>query len=75
MDAARLGVTGKVNLSFVVCEDGTMCEYKVESGVGFGIDDEALRVIKKMNGLWEPGSLRGKTVRVRYSVPINFQLK
>jgi TonB family protein len=74
MDAARLGVTGKVKLSFVVREDGTMGECKVDSGVGFGIDDEALRVVRKMNGLWEPGSLRGKTVGVRYTVPINFQL-
>jgi TonB family protein len=74
VDAARLGVTGKVKLSFVVREDGTMGEYKVESGVGFGIDDEALRVVKKMSGLWEPGFLRGKTIPVRYTVPINFQL-
>ncbi|WP_026631959.1 energy transducer TonB [Dyadobacter alkalitolerans] len=74
MDASQRGVTGRVYLSFVVCEDGSMCEYKVESGVGFGLDDEALRVVKKMSGMWEPGMMRGKIVRVRYNLPINFQM-
>ncbi|MCF2490566.1 energy transducer TonB [Dyadobacter sp. CY347] len=73
-DASQKGVTGRVYLSFVVCEDGSMCDYKVESGVGFGLDDEALRVVKKMSGMWEPGMMRGKVVRVRYNLPINFQI-
>ena len=74
-DAARRGVAGRVQLSFVVCEDGSLCEYKVEKSAGFGLDEEALRVVKKMNGSWEPGLLRGKPVRVRYNVPINFQVQ
>jgi TonB family protein len=73
-EASRRGVTGRVYLSFVVCEDGTMCDYKVESGVGFGLNEEALRVVKKMNGMWEPGLMRGKPVRVRYNLPINFAI-
>lgn len=74
-DAARRGVAGRVMLSFVVCEDGTMCEYKVENRVGYGLDEEALRVVKLMNGKWEPGVLRGEKVKVKYNVPINFQLE
>ncbi|MCF0051334.1 energy transducer TonB [Dyadobacter sp. LJ53] len=74
LEASRRGVTGRVYLSFVVCEDGSMCDYKVESGVGFGLDKEALRVVKKMSGMWEPGMLRGKVVRVKYNLPINFQM-
>lgn len=75
MEAARRGITGRVQLSFVVCEDGSLCEYKVENGIGFGLDDEALRVVKKMSGMWNPGVLRGKKVRVRYNLPINFQVQ
>lgn len=74
VNAAKRGVSGKVILSFIVCEDGSMCDYKVESGVGFGLDDEALRVVKLMNGLWQPGVLRGQKVRVKYKLPVNFQL-
>lgn len=74
-DASRRGISGKVQLSFVICEDGSLCDYKVEKGLGFGLDDEALRVVKKMNGLWEPGVHRGKKVRVKYNLPINFQLQ
>ena len=74
MDAARRGVTGRVFLSFVVCEDGSMCDYKVENSAGFGFDEEALRVVKKMSGMWEPGVLRGKVVRVKYNLPINFEV-
>ncbi|MBO9614539.1 MAG: TonB family protein [Dyadobacter sp.] len=75
IDAARRGVAGRVMLSFVVCEDGSMCEYKVENRVGYGLDEEALRVAKLMNGKWNPGEMRGQKVRVKYNVPINFQLE
>ena len=74
VEASRRGVMGRVMLSFTVCEDGSMCDYKVEKGVGFGLNEEALRVVKKMDGLWQPGSLRGKVVPVKYDLPINFQL-
>lgn len=75
IDAARRGVAGRVMLSFVVCEDGSMCDYKVENRIGYGLDDEALRVVKLMNGKWDPGSMRGQKVKVKYNVPINFQLE
>jgi TonB family protein len=74
-EAARIGATGRVMLSFVVCEDGSMCEYKVENRAGYGLDEEALRVVKLMNGKWEPGVMRGQKVRVKYNVPVNFQLE
>lgn len=74
INAARRGVSGRILLSFVVCEDGSVCDYKVESGAGFGLDDEALRVVKLMNGRWEPGVQRGQKVRVKYNLPVNFQL-
>jgi TonB family protein len=75
LEASRRGIQGRVFLSFVVCEDGSLCDYKVEKGVGFGLDDEALRVVKKMNHLWEPGEMRGKKVRVKYNLPINFTVQ
>ncbi|SEJ56705.1 TonB family C-terminal domain-containing protein [Dyadobacter koreensis] len=74
-DAARKGVSGKVLLSFTVCEDGSLCDYNVEKSVTKDIDEEALRVVKKMSGKWEPGEMRGQKVRVKYNLPVNFQLQ
>ncbi|CAG5011848.1 hypothetical protein DYBT9275_05038 [Dyadobacter sp. CECT 9275] len=74
-DAARKGVSGRVMISFVVCEDGSLCDYKLEKGVKSDIDQEALRVVQKMDGKWNPGVLRGEKVRVKYNLPVNFQLQ
>lgn len=75
VEASRRGISGRVKLSFSVCEDGSLCEYKVEKGLVPDIDEEALRVVKKMSGQWEPGELRGQKVKVRYSFPLNFMLE
>ncbi|WP_221389721.1 energy transducer TonB [Dyadobacter sp. NIV53] len=74
MEAARNRVKGRVFLSFVVCEDGSLCDYKVDKSAGPDLDSEALRVVKKMNGMWEPGAVRGNKVRVKYNLPINFEV-
>lgn len=72
--ASRKNITGRVYMTFVVCEDGSLCDYKVLKGVQEDIDTEALRVVKKMSGRWEPGVQRGQKVRVKYNLPINFML-
>lgn len=74
-EAARRGISGKVLLSFTVCEDGSLCDYNIEKGVNKDINEEALRVVKKMSGKWDPGEIRGQKVRVKYNVPVNFQLQ
>lgn len=74
VSAQKAGVQGKVFVSFVVCTDGTLCDYEVFKGVRSDVDQEAVRVIKKMSGKWKPGSYRGEKVRVKYNLPINFNL-
>lgn len=73
-EAARQRRNGRVFLSFVVCEDGSLCDYKVEKSAGRDFDSEALRVVKRSNGMWEPGAIRGSKVRVKYNLPINFEM-
>jgi TonB family protein len=70
--AARNNISGKVYLSFVVCEDGSLCDYEILKGIGSGCDQEALRVVKEMSGKWEPGLQYGKKVRVKYNLPVTF---
>ncbi|MBE7179486.1 MAG: energy transducer TonB [Mucilaginibacter polytrichastri] len=66
-------VTGRVVVSFVVERDGSISDVKVVKGIGYGCDEEALRVIKKAPA-WSPGIQAGQPVRVQYTIPIAFQL-
>ncbi len=72
-NARKSGITGKVFTSFVVQEDGTLADFKVNKGVSEEIDAEAMRVIKSMPK-WTPGYQSGKAVSVRYTLPIGFAL-
>ena len=71
--AQKKKIQGKVYVSFVVEEDGSIGEARIERGVDPSLDKEALRVVKALP-MWKPGKQRGKTVRVKYTVPINFAL-
>lgn len=72
--AQRANIEGRVFISFVVCTDGTLCDYEVIKSVQQDLDAEALRVVKKMSGKWLPGYHRGQKARVKYNLPINFTL-
>lgn len=66
------GVKGKVYVQFVVEKDGSITNVKVRrSSRNDVLDQEAVKVVKKMPN-WEPGSVRGKKVRVKQTVPISF---
>jgi TonB family protein len=73
-EAQRNNVSGKVYVQFVVCTDGTLCDYKVLKGVGYGCDEESVRVLKLSSGKWKPGNQRGRAVRSKFTIPINYQL-
>jgi periplasmic protein TonB len=74
MAAARANVSGRVFVSFTVNTDGSITDSQVLKGLGFGTDDEALRVLKAMPR-WKPGRQSGRAVRVRYNLPISFTLE
>ncbi|MBS1504140.1 MAG: energy transducer TonB, partial [Bacteroidetes bacterium] len=44
--AAEAGISGRVYVSFVVEKDGHLTDIKVERGPGYGLDEEAVRVLK-----------------------------
>jgi TonB family protein len=72
--AQRSNVSGKVYVQFNVCTDGTVCDLKVVRSVGFGCDDETLRVILLSSGKWKPATVRGKAIKSKHTIPINYQL-
>lgn len=73
-NAKDLNVQGKVYVSFVIDTFGNISNVSVERGIGFGCDDEAIRVISMMPR-WEPGLQSGHPVKVKFVLPIYFKLK
>ncbi|MDR3118897.1 MAG: energy transducer TonB [Mediterranea sp.] len=72
--AQENGTQGRVTIQFVVNRDGSVVDPVVIRGVDPYLDKEALRVISQMPK-WKPGMQRGKTVRVKYTVPVMFRLQ
>ena len=72
-EARRHNVEGKVFVQFIVDRDGSMTDIKVVRGLGYGCDEEVLRVLKNAPE-WEPGKQRGEPVRVIMILPITFKL-
>ncbi len=72
--ASRANVSGKVYLTFVVNTDGSIQDVSVLKGLGFGCDEEAVRVVKTMPK-WRAGKQSGRPVRVKFNLPISFQLE
>ncbi|HEX8545743.1 MAG TPA: TonB family protein [Cytophagaceae bacterium] len=72
--AADLGVDGRVFVQFIIEKDGTISDVKVTKGIGYGCDEEAIRVIQLTNGMWNAGNNNGVPVRLRKILPITFRL-
>lgn len=73
--AQENGIQGRVICQFTVNKDGAIVDVEVvRSGGDASLDKEAVRVIKSMPK-WKPGKQRGKAVRVKYTVPVNFRLQ
>jgi protein TonB len=70
-EAKKLGIQGKVFVTFTVKVDGSINDVKVQRGIGGGCDEEAVRVIKKMPN-WSPAILNGKAVSYQMTFPIKF---
>ena len=68
------GKQGKVYVTFIIDKQGNVTNAEVIKGVDKHLDKEALRVINKMPK-WKPGKQRGKAVRVKYTIPVNYKLR
>lgn len=73
-DAEKQKIEGRVIANFVVETDGSISNVEVFRPVFPSLDAEAVRVLSAMPK-WKPGMQSGKVVRVKYTVPISFNLK
>jgi len=71
--ARQAGIEGRVFVQFVVDEQGNVINPKVVRGIGGGCDEEAIKAVKAQK--FRPGTQRGKPVKVRFSLPVMFQLR
>jgi periplasmic protein TonB len=71
--AREAGIQGTVFVTFVVERDGSVTDVRVLRGIGGGLDEEAVRVVRMMPR-WNPGRQRGQAVRVQFNMPIRFVL-
>ena len=71
--ALRMGIEGKVFVQFVVNKDGSFSDLTVVKGIGFGCDEEAVRVLSEAPP-WQPARQRGRPVRQRMVLPILFKI-
>ncbi|GAB3634796.1 hypothetical protein GCM10027422_03860 [Hymenobacter arcticus] len=72
--AKAKNLSGDVYVSFVVDEAGRILDAEVAKGIGAGLDEEALRLVRLMPW-WTPARLAGKPVRVPATLRIRFSMQ
>ncbi len=73
--AREIGIEGIVYVSFVVNETGNVENAKVIKGIGYGCDEEVIRVVSKMPRWKKIGKNAGHPVKVRFNIPVAFRLQ
>lgn len=68
------GVHGRVVLEFVIEKDGSLTNIKVLQAPDRLLSEEAVRVLKT-SPKWVPGKQRDRTVRVKYTLPVDFRVQ
>ena len=72
--AQENGISGRVLMSFVIEKDGTLTNIQVLQAPDRSLSDEAMRVLKQ-SPKWKPGKQRNQTVRVKYTLPVDFRIQ
>lgn len=74
--ARESGVSGQVVLQFLVAKDGTIQDIQVVKTPAGGavLGKEAIRVVQSMPR-WTPGEHNGKPVKVKFTLPLRFNLQ
>jgi TonB family protein len=73
--ARKKKIQGRANVEFIIEKDGTISDVKSAGKVlGYGLDEEAVRLVKENPTKWIPAQQNGKVVRLRKTLPIPFKL-
>ena len=72
--AQENNISGRVLLMFVVEKDGSLTNIEVLQTPDSSLAEEAIRVLKT-SPKWTPGKQRNQSVRVKYTLPIDFRIQ
>lgn len=72
--AVQNHVTGKVHISAMLTQEGKLINEKTESNIGYGLEEEAVRVFRMFPPDWVPVRIDGKPVPVKLDIIIGFSL-
>lgn len=67
-------IQGRVIIAFIVERNGKLSNIRVVKSVNPALDKEALRIVNLMPNM-VPGKQNGRTVRVKFLIPITFRPK
>ena len=73
--ARENSIMGNVYVTFIVNTNGKLINPAIKTPLGYGLDEEALRVIGLLPDNWLPGMFNGQAVDVEVSLPVSFRLK
>ena len=73
-EASRANVSGKILVGFVVNKNGSISDVAIQNKLGYGLDEEAVRVVKAMPN-WQAGKKGGKNINSKFTLPISFVLQ
>ena len=72
--AQENGISGRVLLMFVIEKDGSLTNIQVIQSPDPSLSNEAIRILKS-SPKWTPGKQRNQTVRVKYTLPVDFRIQ
>lgn len=64
-------IQGCSYVQFVIEKDGSLTDIKTCRGIGSGMDEEAVRLVKQ-SGKWKPAVINGNPVRTKCRSAVNF---
>ena len=68
--AVKQGITGVVEISFIVESSGRLSNFKEINGIGGGCTEEAYRLMQLLE--WKPGMIHDEYIRSEYQIKVNF---
>jgi TonB family protein len=71
--ARKMGIQGKVFIEFVIDQKGKIEYTRVVRGIGGGCDDAAVSALIQQKK-WKPARYKGKPVKQKMVIPVNFIL-
>jgi TonB family protein len=71
-EAFEQNIEGRVTVQFTVEPDGSLSDFKIVKGLGYGCDDELIRLIKE-GPAWTPSKSNSRPVKEKVKVRLKFE--